>query len=189
MEQLIDFYEPFFPDRAAAATFVGPLEDLEREAPRHRAKIMMHQVQRLVSLADDIDQIRPNREALRLFFLIVCAENIAKLHANFGREGKSYFYVQNFFEKFVSSADRKVLESSIVDSQFHMLNLEQVARLLYDVRCDVVHEGNYWSFQFAFPDIPAITGEPPITVRIRYCQLRDIVVRAGVCAVETYAGD
>ena len=187
MEKWVDFYGPFFPDRAAAAAFVGPLEDLGRETPRHRAKIMMHQVQRLVSLADDIDQIRPNREALRLFFLIVCAESIAKLHANFGGENQSNFYVRRFFENFVSPADRQVLESSIVNSQFHMLNLEQVARLLYDVRCDVVHEGNYWSFQFAFPDMPAITGEPPITVRIRYRQLRDIVVRAGVRAVETYA--
>ena len=187
MEKWVEFYEPFFPDWAAAAAFVGLLEGLGPEAPRHRAKIMMHQIQRLVSLADDIDKFRPKKEALRLFFLIVCAENIAKLHANFGGEGQSNLYVRRFFENFVSPADRHLLESSIVDSQFNMLNLEQVARLLYDVRSDVVHEGNYWSFQFAFPDMPAISRELPIKVSIRYCQLRDMVVRAGVRAVESYA--
>ena len=187
MEKWVEFYEPFFPDWAAAAAFVGLLEGLGPEAPRHRAKIMMHQIQRLVSLADDIDKLRPKKEALRLFFLIVCAENISKLHANFDGEGQSKLYVRRFFENFVSPADRHLLERSIVDSEFNMLNLEQVARLLYDVRCDVVHEGNYWSFQFAFPDMPAISRELPIKVSIRYCQLRDMVVRAGVRAVESYA--
>ena len=79
------------------------------------------------------------------------------------------------------------LSATDLVSTLASLNLEQVARLLYDVRCDIVHEGNYWSFQFAFPDMPAISRELPIKVSIRYCQLRDMVVRAGVRAVESYA--
>ena len=187
MDKWIDFFEPHFANRADATAFVTVLEELAPGDPRHRAKIMMHQIQRLVSLAEDIDQIRPRTEALRLFFLIVCAEHISKLHANFQGEGQSSLHVRLFFQNFLPAADRQVLETSVVDAQFHVLNLEQVVRLLYDVRCDVAHEGKYWLFQFAFPDMPAIIGDPPITIKIGYSAFRDMVIRAGVRAVETYA--
>lgn len=187
MDKWIDFFEPHFANRAHATAFVTGLEGLVPGDPRHPAKIMMHQIQRLISLAEDIDQIRPRTEALRLFFLIVCAEHISKLHANYRGDGQSSLYVRRFFQDFLSVADRQVLETSVVDAQFHLLNLEQVVRLLYEVRCDVVHEGKYWLFQFAFPDMPTITGDPPITIKIGYRAFRDMVIRAGVRAVETYA--
>ena len=95
--------------------------------------------------------------------------------------------MRRFFQDYLSVADRQVLETSVVDAQFRLLNLEQVVRLLYEVRCDVAHEGKYWLFQFAFPDMPAITGDPPIAIKIGYSAFRDMVIRAGVRAVETYA--
>jgi len=47
--------------------------------PRNIAKLIMHQGQRLVSLAEDVLRIRPKRESMQVFFLVVCGEAVAKL--------------------------------------------------------------------------------------------------------------
>ena len=187
MDKWIDFYESFFPTRADAQAFVEALEALDADAPRHRAKIMMHQAQRLVSLADDLAQIRPGKESLQLLFLIICAENIAKLFHNFDDEGQSRAYVRRFFDEFVIGNDRDTLERSFVAEDFVALNLQQVVDTLYSVRCDVVHEGQYWGFQFHDGKTRMITGDPVVTVSLQLTALRDIVVRGCIRAINEYA--
>jgi hypothetical protein len=185
MDKWISFYSMHFDNRQETIDFVQLLEALDLAAPNHRAKIMMHQIQRLVSLADDVQKITENCDALRLFFLIICAENISKLQANYLDDDKSKYYVQNFFKNFMDSKDKKLIESSFVDSTFKVLNLQEAIGFLYKVRCSVVHEGNYWSFQFAFPDISVICCDPPLTVGIRFEQLRAVVVRSGINAIRS----
>ena len=185
MDKWINFYSTHFEDRQETINFVQLLESLDLEAPNHRAKIMMHQIQRLVSLADNIQKTSENRDALKLFFLIICAENVSKLQANYIDDDKSKFYVQQFFVNFVSSADRSLLERSFVDSTFKMLSLHEAIGFLYKVRCSLVHEGNYWSFQFAYPDMPVMCGEHLLTVKIKFEQLRDIVIRSGINAIKS----
>ncbi len=188
MDKWIDFYEPFFPNRVAAQAFVTPLEAYDLDSPRHKAKIMMHQAQRLISLADDIATIRPEKESLQLLFLLVCAENMAKLFDSYEEDGKSRAYVRKFFSDFVVGADRQLLESSFVrasSTSLTVLTLGEVVDILYSVRCDVVHEGRYWGFQFHDGETSRITGDPPVKVSIQLNALRNIVVRACIRAVET----
>ena len=186
MDKWIEFYTPYFQTEDEAKLFIESLEALGRTDPMHPAKIMMHQVQRLVTLADDIDKIRPGRAPMRVFFLMVCAENIAKMHAKYDEEGKSKFHAVKFFDDFCSGDDKNTLSKSIVKDKA-LLDWKDVVMLLYAVRNAVVHEGNYWSFDFAFQDGAAITGtEEIIEVRIHYDAFRDIVVRAGIQAVNTY---
>jgi hypothetical protein len=56
-ERWLSFYKPFFASETEARTFVESLESLYLGDSRHPAKIMMHQAQRLVSLADELPQI------------------------------------------------------------------------------------------------------------------------------------
>jgi hypothetical protein len=83
VEAWIDFFVPFFDSRAATEGWVARCEALT--PPQNAAKIMMHQTQRLISLADDLPTIRPHAESLQILFLLVCAEHIAKLHDGFAR--------------------------------------------------------------------------------------------------------
>src|SRR3990167_3361874 len=106
MEPWLSFYCPHFGSRTETEDFVRACEELQPSAPNHIAKIMMHQTQRLVSIVDDLPKFRPHQEPLQVLFLVMCAENIAKLHDGFSGEGKSRCYVQRFFEKFLSSSDR-----------------------------------------------------------------------------------
>jgi len=106
-----------FPNKDETRASVDPLEALCSGDPRHPAKIMMHQTQRLISLADDIPSIPSGNEALQLLFLLVCAEHISKLFKNFAGEGRSRAFVRNFFEWFLSAEQQEqlcmALESAI----------------------------------------------------------------------------
>lgn len=199
MDKWINFYQSFFSTREEATEFVESLECLGPGDQRYRAKIMMHQAQRLVTLADDMQRlftladdmpkVRPGKDALQLLFLMICAENIAKLFHNFEGERESRKYVRRFFEEFVVGADRQAIQGSIVKDTLPplALNLVEVADTLYSVRCDVVHEGQYWGFQFHDGDTPMITGDPPVTVYLELSTLRDVVVRAAIRAISGYA--
>lgn len=201
----IDFFKPFFPTLKDAFAFVKacesinpdykPLEELEDSTP----KIMMHQTVRLISLSDDIRTIKPSKDPLSLFFIIVCAECVAKLSDHYNGEGKSRDYVRKFFNDFIRPKDRQKLEEafSYPFARGRTFGYEKVIDLLYDIRCDVAHEGRYWGF--SFPD--AITRRTivnphprrskvkhpetePVSARITFNEIRDIIVRGCIAAVQ-----
>jgi len=186
MEKWIEFYETYFPTPSAALEFVTACE--ARSDATYAAMLIMHQTQRLVTLADDITKIRP-RDSLRLLFLAVCAENVAKLQDGFAQEGKSRAYTQKFFDDFVSVDDKSRLESGFVTEDTtgidRTLKLKEVVDYLYDIRCDVVHEGKYWEFFFATDEYTRYSGNAEIGVRIPYQEFRDIIVRGAIAAVRS----
>jgi hypothetical protein len=55
MDKWLDFYQPYFANRNDLEQFVQACENLDLHDPRHRAKIMMHQGKRLISLADKME--------------------------------------------------------------------------------------------------------------------------------------
>ena len=186
MDAWLDFYAPFFRSRDDARIFVGDLEELDRAAPRHRAKILMHQTQRLVSLADDVEAIRPGKQSLQLTFLMICCENVAKLFHHFDEDGQSKAYVRRFFDEFLVETDRTRLASAITQHDLRPLSIREVADTLYAVRCDVVHEGNYWGFHFHDGRMPMLNTDPDVNVYIQFSELRDIVVRGAIQAITRY---
>jgi len=147
----------------------------------------MHQAQRLISLADEVLRIRPYDESLQVFFLIMCAENIAKLHDGFNGEGKSRFYVRKFFEKFLSNHDKEILASGFIDEDDNLqrsLDFEQVVNMFYNLRCDVVHEGNYKDFYFHDHTCSILNTNPNVTAILRLKDIRSIIVRGCIKAVQ-----
>lgn len=184
MKKWVDFYRPFFPTDDEVRAFVEACERLT--PPDNVAKIMMHQGQRLVSISDDIPQIRPHDESLRLLFLMMCAENIAKVHDGFQGEGQSRAYVRRFFDNFLGADDKDALGSGFVDHSLPLmpnLGLRGAVDMLYDVRCDVVHEGNYWGFTFHDGQTPMLNVAPDVMSHITLDQFRAIVVRGCINAV------
>ncbi len=186
MANWVNFYEPFFKDRQSAIQFVEQCENLSPDNANHVAKIMMHQTQRLVSIADDLPQIRPQREVLQLLFVLICAEHIAKLHDGFTDEGKSRYYVRHFFESFLCDADQKTIGNGFIDNEDKLLRplgLKKTVDVLYDVRCDVVHEGNYWGLAFHDGRTPMVNVEPNVNVFIKFIDVRNIVIRGCIHAI------
>jgi hypothetical protein len=180
MEKWIEFYVPFFSSRDTATEFVAACE--VRTAASEKAMLLMHQTQRLVSLADDIVKIRP-RDSLRVLFLLICAESVAKLHAGFNKEGGSRKYTQKFFTDFVCPEDKKRIEAGFIDDRH--LSLEAVVNHLYDIRCDVVHEGHYWGFFFSSDGWTTSSIYSDVGVRIGYSEFRGIIVRGAIEAIQS----
>ena len=199
MEDWVNFFDhpEFFNTSDEAKEFVEKLECLGPENPRHKAKIMMHQTQRLVSIADALPKIRPEHEpaqSLQLLFLLICAEHIAKLHAREEQDGQSRKYTQQFFNKFLNENDkqavirgfRRIPEEYFPDPVNSTMSLSEVVSLLYDIRCGVVHEGNYWDFHFHDGNLTMINTDPDIEVSITFPELRNCVVRGCIKAIKTY---
>jgi hypothetical protein len=125
MDKWIDFFKQYFPDMQAVEHFVNKCESLTPSDSNHKAKIMLHQTQRLISIADDLPTLRPKRESLQLLFLIVCAEHISKLHYGFKGEGQSRKYVKRFFDNSFYSPRKTILETvSLPVIQLQWLQLE-----------------------------------------------------------------
>lgn len=184
MEKWINFYVSFFSTRAATEAWVAQCEALV--PPNNHAKIMMHQVQRLISIADDLPNIRRHAESLQLMFYMVCAEHLAKLHDKFNGDGRSREYVRRFFANFVTGGDHATLSAAFTDHTDHLMRalpFERAVDLLYDVRCDVVHESNYWGFAFHDGSTPTLNTDPDVIANIRLDDLRTIVIRGCINAV------
>lgn len=186
MDKWVDFFERYFENRDDAKDFV-----IGCEAPtEQRTMLMMHQTQRLISLANDIDKIRPGRDSLRLLFLIICAEAVAKLYKNFQGEGKVKEHIYLFFEEFCTGEDKKKLNGAFnmyPNKRNRNFTREDAVTCLYKIRCAVVHNGKYWDFQFNKPNLNTTAsksnwpekGEVLFTT-ITYEEFRDIVVRCAI---------
>jgi hypothetical protein len=186
MEPWLSFYRPHFESMKAANDFVRECEDLQPSTQKHIAKIMMHQTQRLVSIVDDLPKFRPHKEPLQLLFLLMCTENIAKLHDGFVGEGKSRYYVKKFFEKFLSKSDKDVLSYGFTANvdPLSSIGFNKAVDLLYDIRCDVVHEGNYTDFAFHDGQMAMVNINPDVTAEIQLVRVRDIIVRGCINAIK-----
>lgn len=187
MEPWLSFYSPHFESPASAGDFIRRCESLQPSSSDHMAKIMMHQTQRLVSIADDLPKFRPHAEPLQVLFLVMCAENIAKLHDEFGGEGQSRHYVRHFFNEFLSRPDKDCLSCGFTRNigGLPSIGFDGVVDLLYDIRCDVVHEGSHTDFAFHDGRSSMVNTAPNVTAEIQLVQVRDIIVRGCINAVNS----
>lgn len=186
MEPWQSFYLPFFDTTTAADHFIAACE--AKAPPDLAAKIIMHQTQRLVSISDDLPCIRPHQEPLRLLFLLMCAENTSKLQQDFTGEGQSRAHVRRFFTEFLAAADRDSLAHGFTDNGHHLLThlgFDRAVNLLYDLRCDVVHEGNYSDFAFHDGTMGMVNTNPNVIAELRLADLRAIVVRGCIAAAQS----
>ena len=71
------FYSPYFNTEAELETFLFDALDYENGSLEKRQ--MLYQVQRFVSLANDIDKLRPGRDCLRMLFIKICLESLCSL--------------------------------------------------------------------------------------------------------------
>lgn len=185
--ELIDFFSSYASD---IEYIINKCDNLPEQ--KKNAWLMINQTQRLVYLADNADNIKKGRDPLKLLFLIICAEAIAKLYKNFSAEGKSWEHVNLFFQELCDSEDFKVLNYALrveKEQQRETLSAEDVVKYLYKVRCDVVHEGYYWGFFFKERGITVTFNEKDneiILPNISYDFLRNMIIKGAINAIKLY---
>lgn len=183
-EVWLAFYRPFFDSDAACATFVDGCA--AQSGPTLNSKIIMHQVRRLTMLADDSLGLRPGRYSLGIFWLMVCAEAVAKLHVKYLGERESRKMVHAFFDNFLTQPQKDLLGTGIRSMKTTLpMGLMGAVDALYDVRCDVAHEGNYWDWTFVHKGTAMLNVDYDVIAELEWEQFRDLIVRGGIVAARS----
>lgn len=154
-EKIKSFYAPYFAMEADLDDFVSDAFDYENGSLPKRQ--MLYQVQRFVSLANDIDKLRPGRDCLRMLFIKICLESLCSL-SGYTVKQKSQFYAK-FIGCFSEQGKQYILSNfnlSGFEDEYrghvyevhHDLTLEDFFEIIKVTRDMVVHEGIYWEMQF-----------------------------------------
>lgn len=163
-KRMESFYRNFFGEDNELNKFFERVfrHDETDKTPRR----MMNNIQQLVSLADDIDIIRPQRDPLRIFFLRTCNETIYKLY-NEGAAVTDKKNIKDFFKEYLSEEGQNYIQEhfKFLEVDYHQqpdfqsrkyidtkegysLTIADFALLFFKTRGMVTHEGDYWSIQY-----------------------------------------
>ena len=149
-ERKIDFYAPQFSSRKEAEDFYEFVRshNSETDTPMQ----MLHQVYNFVTLAIDIERIRPARDGLRLVFIktVLSGYNnpcfYASFSSYFSNEGKEYI-----LSNFKLTSFNIEVSGHTVDTHAD-LTIDNVLDIIKIVRDKTVHDCDYWSFQMFAQD-------------------------------------
>ena len=152
-----EFYLPYFSEKESLDLFINRIFQFDWND--RKARQMLFQVQRFVTLATEIDKIRPARDGLRMLFLKCCMESLAKLSdmkttafynsfaTFFSEEGKKHI-LGNFSLSFIEHSE----SGTEIDESFDLV-IDDILSIIKAMRDMVVHEGNYWELQiFGYDD-------------------------------------
>jgi hypothetical protein len=147
-----EFYFPYFSNEESLDLFINRIFQFDWNDRKPRQ--MLFQVQRFVTLATEIDKIRPARDGLRMLFLKCCMESLAKLSdmkttafyssfaTFFSKDGKKHI-LDNFSLSFIEHSENGIE----IDESFD-LSIDDILSIIKAMRDMVVHDGNYWELQF-----------------------------------------
>ena len=175
--ELKEFYISYFSDTTILDIFIERVFQFDWDDRKPRQ--MLFQVQRFITLATEIDKIRPARDGLRMLFLKCCMESLAKLSdikttafynsfaTFFSKEGKKHI-LDNFSLSFIEHSENGIE----IDESFDLL-IDDILSIIKAMRDMVVHEGNYWELQFfAYDDdsswLTHIETEEPLLSKNTY---------------------
>ena len=153
--ELISFYAPYFDADEELNSFVSDAFDYENGCLAKRQ--MLYQVQRFVSLANDIEKLRPGRDCLRMLFIKICLESLCSLSGYIKNKIPVFYDV--FIDCFSEAGKAYILDNfklSSFDDEFcghiyeasHELTLIDFFEIIRFTRNMVVHQGIYWEMQF-----------------------------------------
>ncbi|MBR3416805.1 MAG: hypothetical protein IKH09_08940 [Clostridia bacterium] len=162
-EEMKDFYVPFFENENDLNRLMELASDYDDKNSQIRLSIL--QIYNFVSLANDIETIRPARDPLRIFFLKTCMDSLYNISGennkktfykefekSFSEEGKSYI-LSHFKYMGLSIFEKMSPEQIVKNNKYNKpFKLNHFLNLMKAVRDMVVHDGDYWSTQFFAQD-------------------------------------
>lgn len=111
---------------------------------------MLNAVERLVSAARDMEQIRKGKDMFKIVFLVTCVETLQKLSGSTSSKKDMLF---DFFENYTSEADKLFIAEHFSHDDEEMVpqkedSFKQFIGALNEFRNCATHEGEYWDFCF-----------------------------------------
>ena len=188
MNEWIEFYRKYI-NCPNLEREIEKCMELHSEMPEFNARRMMLQCKRLVDISLAQENATENSGALKLFFLIVLAENSAKFYDDYDGDGESKKYVRKFFQEMMPENCKNFLKINLT-VQDKPVNIRHSVDFLYSVRCDVAQEGMYYRFHFKDCDYSLIVqaGELMASNNIRYDELVKIIVITAYVSIKNKLG-
>lgn len=110
---------------------------------------MVNTVERLVSAARDMDQIRRGKDIFKIVYLVTCVETLQKLKGSSEQKKGMLF---NFFMCYTAEDDKRYVADHFVHNDEETKkgenSFEQFVGVLNEYRNCATHEGEYWNFCF-----------------------------------------
>ena len=124
---------------------------------------MLNAVERLVTAARDMEQIRRGKDVFKIIYLVTCVETLQLLKKTAtdvnGSANSKKEILFDFFEKYVEDKDRIFIKKNFShDDEDHILisglheqedSFQQFIGVINEYRNCAAHEGEYWEFCFA----------------------------------------
>lgn len=153
----VEFYSTYFIDTSEMNKFFSDVFSNEEKlnyAPRR----MMNRVRYLVSLANNIESISSESDALRIVFFQACIEGIHKLCKSTAKHNQFFLnncneedsqYITQHFDIFdiAPCFEDGRFDSDASENYDNNMSLVLFAEILKETRNIVLHEGDFWSVQ------------------------------------------
>lgn len=156
-KKTVDFYSAYFIDTSKMNKFFSDVFSNE-EKLNYTPRRMMNRVRYLVSLANNIENISNESDALRIVFFQACIEGLHKLSnstdkynqffLNYCNEEDGQYIIQHFdiFDIAPCLEDGR-FDGDASENYYNNISLVLFADILKETRNIVLHEGNFWSVQ------------------------------------------
>lgn len=169
---------------------------------------MLNAVERLVSAARDMEQIKKGQDVFKVVFLITCVETLQGLANSDASKKQAKPQLFSFFEENTLAADKAFIskhfrhddEDSARDGSED--SFKQFVAVLNEYRNCAAHEGNYWNYCFtvASDDCPTLLvlnidlenysrkhkREHCFQTSIHYQKFESIFVRTCIAFIQNY---
>lgn len=109
---------------------------------------MLNCVERMVSAARDMEQIRRGKDVFKIVFIVTCVETLQKLAGKTGQKKDMLF---DFFKGYTSEKDKKYIQNHFAHGSQGLYDedsFEQFIGVINEYRNCAAHEGEYWDYCF-----------------------------------------
>ncbi len=164
-------------------------------------KRMLNAVQRFVSIARDIDTIRPGDDPFKIIFLNTCIESLQTQRCKHFKTKKDM--IIDFFDTFTTADDSEYINNHFesIPNNFYAVPKRGpviLAEALYAIRNAAVHEGDCWGPLFPENNMGLIITVPDrkhqsifsgYSNEISYSQFEQIFVRTCMKLISHYVAE
>lgn len=195
--------EPVYSDEEQKELFFKAYETKDYVDPNDSLFIphrMLNCVERMVSAARDMEQIRQGKDVFKVVLLVSCAETLQKL------SGKKQAWFLEFLERNTSVVDKDYIREHFARVTKTPYSYEdsfwQFANVLREYRNGAAHEGLYWEtcFKNSSNQVPIMIttklksddeekGTYLFETNISYQEFEEIFVRTCISFIKNYVSN
>ena len=212
-DQLVDFYKNYIDDIDELKRFMKDVFECHKNTNDNIPRLMINNTMRLSMLANDMEIIRPGKDAIKITYLVTCIETLYKISCKTtdrdGRKLNKVTTIIDFFNTYIFDDDKSVILNKVqrnyADNYFETkeefdrnISIEIFARIINETRNVFVHEGDYWSISLSHMDCPELKiinveeghregkQERAYEYQLKYEEFHHICVRAFINYIQQY---